>query len=322
MRALHAYAANDPSQVVYEDAPMPILGPGDVLLRVHASGVTPTELTWPSTWVNPDGSTRPLPIIPGHEVSGTVVAVADGVDDLKIGDEVYGLTDFQRDGADAEFIAARASELAPKPRSVTHIETAATPLSALSAWEALFEHGELRAGQHVLIHGAAGGVGSFAVQFARWRGAYVIGTASTANVSAVRALGADEVIDYRATRFDEAVRDIDVVVDTVGGETWERSWSVLRPNGVLVSIAVPRPSPESRRPDVRAVWFVVATSRERLTEIARVIDTGQVRPLVSGTLPLAQGRDAFDTGLHRRGAGKIVLTIGDDEPSSSRSFGR
>ena len=180
---------------------------------------------------------------------------------------MFGYIDVRRDGADAEYVAARADELVPKPATLTHAQAAAVPLSALTAWQALFDQGELERGQRVLIHGGAGGVGSFAVQFARWRGARVTATSSARDIDLVRGLGADEVIDYRTQRFEDVVADQDLVFDTVGGETWERSWDVLRPGGRLVSIAVPRPPEREADDGRRAIWFVVEPDREQLREI-------------------------------------------------------
>lgn len=309
MHALRAYAKNDANRLVYEDAPYPEMSPGDVLIRVKASGVSPSELAWPTTWIAPDGSDRPLPIIPGHEVSGIVEERGSNVDRLDIGDEVYGLIDFQRDGADAEYVAVRATELAPKPSTVDHVQTAAIPLSGLTAWQALFDHAHLRSEQRVLIHGGAGGVGSLAVQLAHRCGAYVIATASGADADLVRSLGADNVINYRVERFDETVRDIDVVFDTVGGETWRRSWGVLRPGGSIVSVAVPRPPIESAPGSIQAVWFVVSSRPDQLTEIATLIDAGHLRPIVAKVFPLSRGQEAFASSTRAR-PGKIVLDIG------------
>lgn len=310
MRALHAYARNDTSQLVYEDnAPPPTLTPGDVLLRVQASGVTPSELAWPTTWLKPDDTPRTPPIIPGHEVSGVVEALGPAAEGIAVGDEVYGLIAFRRDGADAEYAVMSASDLAPKPTTLAHEQAAAVPLSALSAWQALFDHGNLQPGQRVLIHGGAGGVGSFAVQLARWRGAHVTATASARDAELVRGLGAAEVIDYRAQRFEEIVADIDLVFDTAGGETWERSWDVLRPGGRLVSIAVPRP-PEREHLDGKcAIWFVVEPNRAQLIDIGELIDGGHVRPIISAVLPLAEGAAAYGAGHNGRGPGKVVLRI-------------
>ena len=309
MRALHAYAQSDPSRLVYEDAPVPALAPGDVLVRVHASGVSPGELDWPGVWLRHDGTPRTPPIVPGHEVSGVVEAVGPATAGLAVGDEVFGYIDVRRDGADAEYVAARADELVPKPATLTHAQAAAVPLSALTAWQALFDHGELQRGQRVLIHGGAGGVGSFAVQLARWRGARVTATSSARDIDLVRELGADDVIDYRTQRFEDVVADQDLVFDTVGGETWERSWSVLRPGGRLVSIAVPRPPDREAGHGRQTIWFVVAAEAEQLREIGRLIDAGLVRPIVSDVLPLERGLEAYGSSRRSVGPGKVVLLV-------------
>src|SRR6478609_1405173 len=307
MRALRAYARNDATRLIYEDAPCPEISAEDVLIRIHACGVSPSELSWPTTWIAPDQRDRPLPIIPGHEVSGVVTACGADVAHLEIGDEVYGLIDFQRDGADAEYVAARAIELAPKPSNLDHVQTAAVPLSGLTAWQALFDYARLARGQRLLIHGGAGGVGSFAVQLAHWRGAHVIATASGADTDLVRALGADEVFDYRTEPFEDAVRNVDIVFDTVGGAIWQRSWRVLRPGGVLVSIAVPRPPIESAPPSIRAIWFVVASRADQLLALAELIDAGHLRPVIGEVLPLARGSEAY--AKHRTGPGKMVINV-------------
>src|SRR5689334_20716132 len=237
MKAICLHARGGPEAFVYEEAPRPHPGEGEVLVRVHAAGVIPTELSWVPTWTTRAGGPRPLPVIPGHEFSGEVAALGAGVRGVGVGDPVYGLNDWYRDGAWADYCVARVADFAPKPAGVDHIHAAATPISALTAWQGLFERSGLVAGQRVLIHGAAGGVGTFAVQLARWRGARVTVTASAANIDFVRSLGADEVIDYRAERFEDVVRDVDVVFDTVGGETLDKSWSVLKPGGRLVTAA-------------------------------------------------------------------------------------
>ena len=323
MRALHAYAKNDPSRLVVEDAPLPTLGPGDVLVRVHASGVSPGELDWNGTWLGHDGAPRTPPIIPGHELSGVVETVGAGAAGIEIGDEVFGVIDFRRNGADADFVAVSADELLPKPATVTHAEAAAVPLSALTAWQALFDQGDLARGQHVLVHGGAGGVGSFAVQLARWRGARVTATSSARDAGLVRELGADVVIDYRTQRFEDILADMDFVFDTVGGETWERSWDVLGPRGRLVSVAVPRPPEHKTDNGRRAIWFIVKQDREQLREIGRLIDAGQLRPIVSAELPLARGQEAYGPKGHRSGPGKVVLVAGvsgtEVEDSSTRA---
>jgi NADPH:quinone reductase-like Zn-dependent oxidoreductase len=242
----------------------------------------------------------------GHEFSGEIAAVGRGVTDVAAGDLVHGLNDWFRDGAQAEYCVARAAEVAGKPRSVDHLSAAVTPISALTAWQGLIERGRLVTGQRVLIHGAAGSVGVFAVQLAHWRGAQVIGTASPNNVAFVRGLGADEVIDYRAKRFEDVVRDLDVVFDTVGGETLERSWGVLKPGGRLVTIATSGEG--SQDPRMREAFFIVQANRAQLAEIARLIDAGQLRPVVDAVFPLAQARQAYE---HKPTHGKVVLRIAD-----------
>jgi NADPH:quinone reductase-like Zn-dependent oxidoreductase len=250
------------------------------------------------------GEPRPLPIIPGHEFSGEIAALGTGVQDLAVGSQVYGLNDWYRDGAQAEYCVARVADLASKPASIYHISAAATPISALTAWQGLIERGRLVAGQRVLIHGAAGGVGVFAVQIARWRGACVTGTASKANLDFVRGLGADDVIDYQATRFEDVVRDIDVVFDTVGGETLERSWGVLRHGGRLVTIAAS--SERTADEHTRAAFFIVEPSRSQLEEIAWLIDSCAIRPIVGSVFPLAEARQAYQ---HKPAHGKTVLQV-------------
>jgi NADPH:quinone reductase-like Zn-dependent oxidoreductase len=217
---------------------------------------------------------------------------------------VYGLNDWYRDGAQAEYCVARVGDFATKPASIDHVHAAATPISALTAWQGLIERGRLVTGERVLIHGAAGGVGSFAVQLAAWRGAHVAGTASQANLDFVRGLGADKVIDYRATRFEDVVRDMDVVFDTVGGETLERSWGVVKRGGRVVTIAASGEGAADAR--TRSAFFIVAPSRRQLEEIGWLIDSGAIRPIVGGVFPLADARQAY---RHKPAHGKPVLRV-------------
>jgi NADPH:quinone reductase-like Zn-dependent oxidoreductase len=223
-----------------------------------------------------------------------------------VGEAVYGMNDWFGDGAQAEYCLARPAEVARKPASIDHAHAAVTPISALTAWQGLFERARLAAGQHVLIHGAAGGVGGFAVQLARWRGARVTATAAAGNLDFVRGLGADEVIDYRAERFEERVRGVDAVFDTVGGDTLRRSWGVLKPGGRLVTIAASEEGSQDER--TRAAFFIVETRRAELEEVARLIDSGEVRPVVGAEFPLA---DALRAYRHKPARGKVVLRVGD-----------
>jgi NADPH:quinone reductase-like Zn-dependent oxidoreductase len=306
MKAIRLYARGGPESLRFEDAPAPRPGPGEVLIRVHAAAVTPTELLWAPTWETREGAPRPLPVIPGHEFSGEVAALGEGVTAVGVGEAVYGMNDWFGDGAQAEYCLARAADVARKPASVDHAHAAVTPISALTAWQGLFERARLAAGQHVLIHGAAGGVGGFAVQLARWRGARVTATAAAGNLDFVRGLGADEVIDYRAERFEERVRGVDAVFDTVGGDTLRRSWGVLKPGGRLVTIAASEEGSQDER--TRAAFFIVEPRRVELEEVARLIDGGEVRPVVGAEFPLA---DALLAYRHKPARGKVVLRVGD-----------
>ena len=312
MKAIRLHGRGGPEQLVFEDSPTPALAAGDALVRVHACSITRAELTWPPVHTASDGSTRPF-IIPGHEVSGVVEEIAPGVADVKVGDEVYALIDFDRVGGAAEYVAVRSTETAPKPSSLSHVEAAAVPLAGLTAWQALYVHARLSKGQRVLIHGAAGGVGTYAIQFARLAGARVIGTARAKDEKLLRELGADEVIDYTTTRFENEISDVDVVFDAIGGDTLERSWRVLRPGGILVTIA----SSEEDQPvhekaaefGVRGLFFIVRPDRGQLIEIARLIDGGEVRAIIASVFPLSRARDAFSEGLGGGRPGKVVLQV-------------
>ena len=306
MKAIGLRARGGPEALAYGEVPQPRPGEGEVLVRVHAAGVIQTELSWVPTWATPAGEPRPFPVIPGHEFSGEIAALGTGVRDAGVGDSVYGLNDWYRDGASAEFCVARVADIAGKPTSVDHVHAAAAPISALTAWQGLVERARLAAGERVLIHGAAGGVGTLAVQLARWRGARVTATASAANLDFVRGLGAEEVIDYRADRFEDVVGQMDVVFDTVGGETLERSWSVLKPGGRLVTVAASGEQTTDER--IRAAYFIVEPSRKQLSEIAQLIEGGALRPVVGEVFPLAEARQAYQ---HKPVRGKVVLRVMD-----------
>src|SRR6266536_841392 len=311
MKAIRIHGRGGPEHLVYEDVPQPHPDPGEVLVRVYATGVIATELQWDETYQTPAGDPRALPI-PGRDLSGVVEEVGPGVTTLVKGSEVYAMIGYGRDGAEAEFTLALPDELVPKPRTLDFVQAAAVPLTALTAWQAFFEHASLVAGQTVLIHGAAGGVGVFAVQLAHWAGAQVIATASARNRDFLRELGASEVIDYTTTRFEDVVHGVDFVFDTVGGDTLQRSWQVVKPGGVLLSIVSPRPSfAEAKGHDVRPVWFVVKAKREQLIQIGALIDEGKVRPIIDTVLPLSQARQAYEQGAKGNTRGKIVLRVVD-----------
>lgn len=310
MKAVRIHARGGPEQLRYEDAPVPAPTAGEVRVRVQAAGITPTELTWTETYQDRSGRPR-LPSIPAHELCGVVDAVGADVDEIDAGDAVYGLIDFPRDGCAAEFVTVPAADLAPAPQTLDPVHAAAVPLSALTAWQALFRHGRLQAGQQVLIHGAAGGVGSFAVQLARWHGARVIATASQRHEGFLRELGVDQFVDYTAESFEKVLRDVDLVLDAVGGETLHRSWPVLAAAGAVISIVEEPGAPPADQPDVRGMFFIVEPSRAELVELTRLIDAGELRPFVQTVFPLAQTRDAFELGLAGHLRGKIVLRVAD-----------
>ena len=308
MKAVCIYSYGGPEVLVHEDAPCPHPGPGEVLVRVHAAGINPVD------WKIRAGHLRAmvkhtLPLILGWDVSGVVTALGGGVTRLQVGDEVYSRPDIARDGAYAEFITMRETEVALKPKSVDHIHAAALPLAGLTAWQTLFVAGALAPGQRVLIHGAAGGVGTLAVQLAKWRGAHVIGTASARNHDFLRQLGVDQVIDYATVRFEEAVEPVDLVLDTQGGEIQERSWQVLKPGGILVSIASPPSAETAAKHGVRQAFVFTQPNAGQLAEIAQLVEAEKLKAIVETILPLAdatRGQELSERG-HTRG--KIVLRV-------------
>jgi NADPH:quinone reductase-like Zn-dependent oxidoreductase len=295
MHAVRQHPPGGLSGLVYEEIETPQPGLGEALVRVHAAAITRGELDWTSDR---------LPATPSFELSGVVAAVAPDVGDVAVGDPVYALTGFDCEGAAAEYAVVPSRFLAPKPGTIGHVESAAVPLAGLSAWQGLFDHGGLTEGQRVVVQGAAGGVGHFAVQLARSRGAYVIGTASTRDHDAVRELGADEVVD-QAAQLEDAV---DLVFDTVGGERLQLAPSLLRPGGMLVSVAEEPPAD----PGISAVYFVVEPSRAQLVELAKLVDSGDLRPTIDAVFPLAESRKAFERTMGERRRGKIVLKVVDE----------
>jgi len=321
MKAIRIHHEHGANELVYEDVPQPQPAADQVLIQVHATSVTPAELGWGATWKTNTGIERRLPI-PGHELSGVVAQVGAHVADLRVGQAVYGFTAFDRDGSQAEYTIAAPAELAPKPESLDHVHTAAVPLAALTAWQALFDHAALAAGQTILIHGAAGGVGTFAVQLAHWAKARVIGVDAPWNAALLHELGCDEVIDYSTTRFEDVIHDADVVLDAVGvGDNLDRSWGVLKPGGVLISLAR-QPAPEhAEAHNVRAVFFIVQTNRAELMRIADLIDAGQIRPIVAEVLPLAQASRAYEHKQGGRTPGKIVLQVVTELPTGVATTG-
>jgi NADPH:quinone reductase-like Zn-dependent oxidoreductase len=308
MRAVRAHARGGAEQLRLDDVPKPQPRAGEALIRVHAAGITPTELQWPETWVDRQGHDR-TPMIPSHEVSGVVEELGHGVTHVVAGQEVFGVVPFDNDGAAADYVAVRARDLAPKPVSLDHSRTAALPLSALTAWQAFTEQAPVHPGHHVLVHGGAGGVGAFAVQIAKVLGAHVSATASGADVEYVRSLGADVVIDYKAAQFEEIVSDVDVVLDPIGGRTTEASLGVLNDGGSLISLAGPPAVtlPEGR--NLSARFFIVEPERSQLIELARLVDDGKLRVEVAEVFPLEDFAAAYEFARTARRRGKVVMQV-------------
>ncbi len=312
MKAIRIHGRGGPDHLVYEDAPQPHPAPGEVLVRVYATAIIANELGWGVTYQTANGSPNPLPV-PGRDFSGMVEEVGPGVTTLVKGSPVFGMLGYRRDGAEADFAIALPGELAPKPGTLDHVQAAAVPLSALTAWQAFFDQAHLAPGQTVLVHGGAGGVGIFAVQLAHWAGAQVIATASGRNLDFLRQLGANQAIDYTAVRFEDAVHGIDLVLDTVGGDTLQRSPDVIRPGGMLISIVDDQPpNSQAKANDVRFAYFVVEPNREELIQIGALIDSGKLRPIVDTVFPLAQTRQAYAQAEKGHTRGKIVLRVVDE----------
>ena len=309
MMAWRVNTFGPPEVMRFERMPRPVPGPGEVLVEVEAAGVGPWD-----GWIRAGKSAlpQPLPLTLGSDLSGEVVATGSGVSDLRVGDQIYGVTNPQFTGAYAEYALASAAMVSPKPASLTHVEAASVPVVSVTAWQALFDHAKLTAGQTVVIHGAAGNVGSYAVQLARDAGVRTIVTAGTNDISFVRDLGADVIIDYRTQRFEEEIKDADAVIDLVGGETQSRSFQVLRRGGKLIS-AVSNPDQQlAERHGVEAKFFLVDVGSRNLAEIARLIDGGKLRTRIGTILPLADAREAhlMLEGRRPQPKGKIVLAVG------------
>ncbi|MFH8253513.1 NADP-dependent oxidoreductase [Streptomyces roseolus] len=306
MRAMVVERWGGPEVLVEREVERPVPGLNEVLVRVRAAGVNPVD--WKTRASGALITWGALPMV-GWDVSGTVEAVGPGVGSLRAGDEVFGMPLFPRQaGGYAEYVVAPARHLAPKPAALSHVEAAALPLAALTAWQTLVDAADVRPGERVLVHAAAGGVGHLAVQIAKARGAHVIGTASAAKHGLLRELGADEAVDYRAVPFEDVVSDVDVVLDALGGETAVRSLEVLRAGGRLITL--PGPDDVPAAPDgVSASWVMVEPDHLGLREIARLVERGALRPVVDAVLPLSEAAKAHELGERGRTTGKIVLSV-------------
>jgi NADPH:quinone reductase-like Zn-dependent oxidoreductase len=308
MRAIRAHTRGGPEQLRLDDVPKPEPRAGEALVRVHAASITPTELTWNETWTDRAGHDR-TPTIPSHEFSGVVEEVGLGVAHVVPDEEVYGLVPFDQDGAAADYVAIRARDLAPKPVKLDHTRTATLPLAALTAWQAFTEQAHVGPGDHVLVHGGAGGVGAFAVQIAKVLGARVSATASADDIEYVRSLGADEVVDYKSTPFEQIVSDVDIVLDPIGGKTTRASLDVLNDGGTLISITDPATVTLTEGRRVTGKYFIVEPDRLQLIDLARLVDDGRLRVEVAGVFALEDTAAAFEFARTARRRGKIVLEI-------------
>jgi NADPH:quinone reductase-like Zn-dependent oxidoreductase len=307
MKAVRIHAYGGPEVLKYEDVPRPAPGPKEVLVRVHAASINPVDWKIRAGYMK-EYLPLAFPAILGLDISGVVESVGAEVRTFKAGDAVYAMCDGSKGGGGyAEYIALKEDTLAPKPKSLDHTKAAAIPLAGLTAWHGLTETGALKAGQRVLIHGAAGGVGSFAVQIAKAMGAYVIGTAQARNQSLLRELGADQAIDYTAVPFDKAVSDVDLILDTVGGETEKRSWAVLKKGGLLASTVSQAASPI---PGVTGKYIANRPNGQGLRELAKLVEAGKLRPIVETLLPLAETRKGHELSQTGHVRGKIVLQVG------------
>jgi NADPH:quinone reductase-like Zn-dependent oxidoreductase len=306
MSAVHIHAFGGPEVLQLDQVPRPVPGPGELLVRVHAASVNPVDTDIRDTGI-PGLADARLPYVPGFDVSGVVAEVGAGVTRFAPGAEVFAMIDLRRGGAYAEYAIVKEREAAPRPTRITHVQAASLPLVALTAWQALFEYADLQPGQTVLIHAGAGGVGSIAIQLAKWRGARVITTASAANHEYVRALGADVAIDYRSQRFEDIARDVDVVLDPIGGETQLRSLATLRDGGVLVGLLGVSPAAAGR--ELRTIGMLVRPDAGQLADIGRLVEVGALEPMVSHRFALADVAEAHRQSETRRTRGKIVLEL-------------
>ena len=307
---MKAMQVNEPGQgpvLILGELKKPEPSAGEILIRVHAAGVTPTELLWYPT-THTKSRTARMRAVPGHEFSGIITAIGKNVETFEVGDEVYGMNDWFVDGATAEFCIALPQHIARKPATLSHEATASVPIGALTSWQGLIDRAHLEPGERVLIHGGAGAVGLYAVQLAHIRGARVITTVSAQDIDFVKRLGADEVIDYRASRFEADVRDADVVFDAVGGDTLGRSRSVLKPGGRMITIATDSEGAADLR--VKEAFFIVEPNQKQLVEIAKQLDAGHLKAFVKTTVPLNEASTAYSGAVaHKGGHGKIVIAV-------------
>lgn len=315
MKAVQIHEYGGGEVLTYEDVPRPEPKEDELLIRVHAAGVNPAD------WQIRSGKRfilkEPFSLILGFDVSGVVEEVGSSVAHFRVGDEVYGML---KGGAYAEYVTSASTDVVRKPRSLNHIQAAAMPVVSLTAWQALFDAAGLSAGQTILIHAAGGGVGHIAVQLAKWKGACVIGTASGRNEDFLRTIGVDKFVNYRTTRFEDVAPEVDVVLDlvvrdvdkasnVVAGETLERSWSILKENGTLVSICATPSSETAATHGVRGKYILAQPNAAQLAQITKLVDAGHVKPTINTVLPLKEARKAHELSEEGHTRGKIVLQV-------------
>jgi len=308
MKAIRIHEHGGPEVLSIDEIPVPQPAADEVLIKVHATSVNPVD------WKIREGLRKEkfpskLPLTLGWDVSGTIEEIGNKVSGFRKGDEVYGRPDPTKNGAYAEYIVVKSNIIGFKPSSIGHTEAAAVPLAGLTAWQGLFDHGLLKSGQKVLIHAAAGGVGTYAVQFAKWKGAHVIGTASSANIDFLKRLGADEVIDYKMEDFESILSDVDLVLDTIGGDTQLKSLNILKEGGRVITTLMPEFTAEAKAKKLHLTGFMAQSIPAQLAEIAALIDSGKVKPIIEKVLPFTSARQAQTESEQGHTRGKIVLQV-------------
>lgn len=308
MKAARIHEFGSPDVLEIEDIDIPKPAAEEVLIKVYASAVNPVDQKIVAGDAQEKFPTK-FPLTIGWDVSGVIEQTGEKVRHFKPGDEVYGRPFPTTNGAFAEYLVIKADQIAYKPKSIDHLNAAAVPLAGLTAWQGLFKYGKLEKGQRVLIHAASGGVGSFAVQFAKWRGAYVIGTGSGDNLTFIKQLGADEAIDYQQDNFEEKVQYVDLVFDLIGGETQQRSLSVIKPGGRLVTTIAPQFKDEAKEKHIQLEGFTAQSYPDDLEQLAKLIDDGLVNPVVSAVFSLDEVKQAEQLSAKSHTRGKIVIKV-------------
>ncbi len=308
MKAIRIHEYGNSDVLRYEDAPRPDTGPDNVLIRVIASSVNPIEWKIREGRMKAD-MPRPMPFVLGWDASGIVETAGSNVSRFKPGDAVFTYPEFAGGGTHAEYVSVQQDQVALKPNTCSFVHAAALPMTGQAAWASIIDAGQVTSGQRILIHGAAGGLGSIAVQLAKWRGAYVIATASAENRNLVESLGADEVIDYRTTSFKNAVHDVDIVLDTIGGATQEDSWPVLKSGGLLVATAMPPSAERAAAFGARAIFVFTKPSGAVLQQLAALVDSGDIRPIIGAEFALTDAQNAQELSQSGHARGKIVLHV-------------